>query len=222
MEQSTIALIILVAIIILYATEIIPLAVTSVLGAIAMAATGIISYSSAISSFGSDTVMLVVGMLIIGNALFETGLVQKIGNAIVKLSGLSEKVMLAAVIVLAAVLSGFISNTATVAMFMPIIATAAMASNGRITKKNTIMALGFASVVGGNLTLVGSTPQLIAQGMLEDYGLQTMEFFTLSKIGIPLILVMLLYYMTIGGAIQNKAFRNFEENYDDMAIDQTK
>ena len=214
MEQSTLAIIILIAVIISYATEIIPLAMTSILGALLMALLGIIGYSDAFSGFGSDTVMLVIGMVIIGNAQFETGLAQTLGEVIVEKVGNNEKLFLFVIMVLASLFSGFMSNTATVAMLMPIIATAAQKSNGKITKKNTFMALGFAAVAGGNITLVGSTPQLVAQGILLESGIRGLEFFELARGAVPIVIVILIFFMTFGYSLQKRVF-NFEDKVDE-------
>lgn len=214
MEQSTTAIIILIAIIISFALEKIPLGVTAILGSVAMAVFGVISFADAFASFGSDTVMLVIGMIIMGNAMFETGLAKKTGEVIMKKMGENEKAFLFVIIVFAASFSAFMSNTATVAMIMPIIATAALKSKGKITKKNNFMALGFAAVAGGNITLVGSTPQLIAQGILIDSGLRGLGFFELAGGAIPIVAVMVVYYMTAGYSLQKKVF-DFDEKYEE-------
>ncbi|NPV26469.1 MAG: SLC13/DASS family transporter [Firmicutes bacterium] len=206
MASSTIALIIMAVVIILYATEIIPLAVTSVAACLAMAIFKVIPFKDAFAGFGSDTVMLVIGMVVIGNALFETGVAKLIGTTIVRLVGTNEKIFLVTVILVAAAISAFMSNTATVAMFMPVIATVAVSSGGLITKKNTYMALGIAAVAGGMCTLVGSTPQLIAQGILTKTGCRPMGFFELAYGGVPVVLACAVYFFTIGYALQKKVF----------------
>lgn len=216
LSHSTIALIILVLIIISFAAQVIPLPVTALLGGLTMMMAGIIEPSDVVSGFGSDTVMMVAGVIIIGNAVFETGLAQKIGNLIVRFKPASrnERVFLLIVLTLVTLLSAFISNTATVAIFLPLIASVANVSNGRITKKNTYMAVGIASVVGGNLTLAGSTPQLIAQGILSATdGMRTMTFFELLKGSIPVVILMLIYFSTIGYKLQQRVF-SFPERAD--------
>ena len=216
LSDSTVALIILALIVVSFATQIIPLPITAMLGGLAMMIAGIIEPSDVISGFGSDTVMMVAGVIIIGNAVFETGLAWKIGSAIIRFKPAcrNERVFLFIVLVIVTVLSAFLSNTATVAIFMPLIASIAKVSNQVITKKNTYMAVGIASVVGGNLTLAGSTPQLIAQGILATTeGARTMEFFELLKGALPIAVLMLLYYATIGYQLQKHVF-TFEDRVD--------
>lgn len=208
-NDSIIAIIILIFIILSFSSQRIPIAVTALLGGLAMMVFGIIEPGDVVSGFGSDTVMMVAGVLVIGNALFETGLATHVGRMILKCRAAAkhERVFLLIVLSIVTVLSGFMSNTATVAIFMPLIASVAKVSNGVITKKNTYMAVGIASVLGGNLTLAGSTPQMIAQSILAATdGVREMTFFEMLKGALPLVAVMLLYYATIGYGLQKRVF----------------
>ena len=220
MSDITISLIITGIVIVLYVTQIFPLSVTSMFGALAMAFTGVITFEDSISAFGTDALLLVVGAVIMGNALAECGVTQIIGNTILRIPrvGQSEKLFLAIVMSICAILSGFLSNTACVAMFLPLIAGTAAASGGVITKKNTYMGVGYAALVGGSCTLVGSTPQLIANGVLEQTeGCDTMGFFTLAKGGILIVAIVVLYFVTFGYKLEKKLF-TFDEVIDEAAI----
>lgn len=207
MATSTIAILITLIVIILFATELIPLPVTAISACLAMGIFGVIPFSDAFSGFGNDVVILVAGAIVIGEALFATGAAQIIGQKLINVLGTNEKTFLAVCIAFTAVLSAFLSNTATVAMMMPIIASASVKSGGKITKKNTYMAVGFASIAGGACTLVGSTPQLIAQGVLLNAGLEGMKFFDLAYSGVPKVIFLIIYYTTIGYALQKKIFK---------------
>lgn len=214
MDQPVLAIIILCLIIVSFVTQIIPLPLTAVLGALAMMVAGILTPAQAVANFGNDIVMLVVGVSTIGNAVFETGLASKIGNAITsfKPAARNEKMFLFIVLLVVMVLSAFLNNTATVAIFMPLVATVARTTKGVITKKNCYMAIGIASVVGGNLTLAGSTPQLVAQGFLTSMeGTRPLGFFELAIGALPVAAIMLIYYMTLGYKLQQKAF-----DFDDV------
>lgn len=213
MPQLVIALIITVLVIISFAVQVIPLPLTAMLGALAMVVFGIIEPADAISAFGSDTVMMVAGVIIIGNAIFETGLAEKLGASILNLPiiGGKEKRLLLIVMIIITVLSAFVSNTAAVAMFLPLVASIAQSSNGKIKKKNCYMAMGIASVVGGFCTQSGSTPQMVAQEiLLETDGLRGLTFFELTKIGILIAIVMFIYFLTVGYRLQERCF-NFPE-----------
>ena len=213
MSTSTIALIILVVTIILFASGKVPLSVTAVGAALAMGICGVIPFTSAFAGFASDVTMMVIGSMIIGEALFETGVAQKIGTSIIRMVGIREKLFIVVCVVVSAILSAFLSNTAVVAMMLPVVSATAASSRGAISRKNSFMAIGFAANVGGGMTLVGSTPNVIGQGILADAGLETMGFFDLTWGSIPRLLFIILFYATIGYALQKRVF-DFEEKYD--------
>ena len=214
MSSSTIALIILGITLILYITEILPLPVTSILACIAFSLFGIIPVGRAFGGFGNHIVYLIVGMIIVGNTLFETGVAQLMGRKIISAVGTKEKVFICALVLVSTIISSFLNNTATVAIMLPIATAAINASGGKLLKKNTFMMVGIVAVVGGGLTLVGSTPQLIGQGVLEAGGHELIGFFEISKIGLPVLAVTIIYFLTIGNKLQKKVF-NFPEVIDD-------
>ena len=216
MESSTIALIIIGAMMVLYVTELIPLATTSLLGCLALAVFGVIPFGDAFKGFGNDIVYLIIGMVIVGDALFETGAAALIGKKIISIVGTNEKAFLAASIAVIIPISAFLSNTATVAMMLPITASAVAASNGKLKKKDTYMVIGMMSIVAGGLTLVGSTPQLIAQALLIDGGYEPIGFFELSYIGVPVFLLLVAYVMTFGHPLKKKLF-DFPEVEDEAS-----
>ena len=213
MEPSTIALIIIGVMMILFISEYIPLATTSILACLAMAIFGVIPFGRAFAGFGNDTVFLMAGMMTVGNALFETGVAQLFGKKIISMVGSNEKVFIVALILVSIPISAFLSNTATAAIMLQLAASAIGASKGKFTKKNTYMLVGMAAVTGGGLTLVSSPPQLIAQQALYEGGHETMGFFDIGLFGIPLFVLLIVYALTIGHKLQKKAF-NFEEVAD--------
>ena len=220
MESSWIALIIIGAMLILYMTELLPIATTSILACVALAVFGVIPLNMAFAGFGNDIVFLIVGMMVVGDALFETGVAHLLGKKIISVVGANEKLFIAALITVCITIGMFLSNTATAAIMLPIAASAIAASGGKLSKKNTYMVIGFAAVAGGGLTVIGSTPQLIAQGILLEGGHETMGFFELSYAGIPKAILLLVYYLTIGYALQKKVF-TFPEPPDEPLPDKS-
>lgn len=216
MDASTIGVIVLIVTVISYATEIIPLAMTAVCSGLIMAVLGAATFNDAFSGFGNDTLMMVVGMAVVGDALFATGAAELIGKRIVKAFGKSERVFIMACIIITAVLSAFLSNTATAAMMFPIMASAIATSNGKLTMKKSYMAVGFAAIAGGGCTLIGSTPQVIAQGLLTEGGYAGATFFEYLAAGFPKVLILLVYFVTIGFRLGDKVF-DFEEPKPEVA-----
>lgn len=217
MEQSTIALIIIGVAMVLYVTETFPIATTSVLVVLVFAAFRIIPMSTAFSGFGSDTTFLIVGMVVVGAALFETGVANVMGENIMKLMarvGTNERIFMLILAPITASLSLVLSNTATTGIMLPIAGSTAAASGGALLKKNTFMMIGIIAVAGGGLTIVGSTPQQIAQQYLLEGGYDLIGFWELSRTGLPILILAVVFFQTIGMKLQRKVF-DFPEVEDD-------
>ena len=207
MIKPILASVIFVVILISFVMQRRPAGLTAVVGSLLMMIFGIIEPSDVVAPFGSDTVIMVASVLILGSAVFETGAAEIIGSAIVRRMGRNEKLLIMVLVLTVSILSSFLSNSAVVAIFLPLLASLARSSGGAITKKNTYMAVGIASVVGGNCTLAGSTPQLTAQAILQTTdSVRELTFWELGKVGFPLVIVLALYYLFIGIRLRIKVF----------------
>lgn len=219
MEQSTIAIIIISLAMISFALERIPLVATAMLASLAMTIFGIIPAKEAYAGFGSNVVMMVVGMMIVGYALFETGVASKFGDALSKTKFASnERVFIMLVTLIAGALSAFTSNSAVVALMIPIIASVASRPGSKITQKNVLLPVGMAAVIGGGITMSGSTPQVVAQAALEQLGLRQMQYFDLALVGVPRLLVVVLYFGTIGYTLEKKILK-FDDVIDKNIVE---
>ena len=196
MAQSTKCLILLAVIALFFITEIIPLAVTAMAGSIACGLLGFIPAKQVFSGLSNSTVVLFAGMFVVGAAMFYTGLAQKIGETVVKLTGTGENSLMIGVMLVGAGLSSVLSNTGTAACLLPVVLGVCAAA--KIPASTELMPLAFACGVGGIITLVGTPPNIIASGALEQAGYRAFGFFEFAKIGIPLTLAGLVYMMFIG------------------------
>ncbi|MCS4594224.1 anion permease [Brevibacterium sediminis] len=186
--------------------EKIPIAVTAIIAALLMAIVGAIDLEEAYSPFGSTVTLFCAGMMVVGNALFKTGFADFVASKFEAI-GLyrNERALIAVVTAASAILSAFLSNSAVVAIFIPLVAIIANRSQGRIRMPLAIMGAGIGAAIGGIATLTGSTAQLVTQGILETTdGTEPMGIFTLSRIGGPLIVITVLYMATIGYRVGNK------------------
>lgn len=211
MQSSTLAIIIIVLTIISFVLEKIPLAMTAMISALVM---GLfipeMPLSAIYAGFSSTTVMMVAGMMIVGDSLFQTGMANKIGNALIRSPiAKNERLFVVSVVALCTLLSAFLSNSGTIAMMMPLIGAAALRSKGVIRNKMVVMAAGIGCAIGGGATLVGSTSQLTANGILQKTAgyEEGIQLFDMTKGMAPLCLIMLLYFATVGYSIMKKVFK---------------
>lgn len=208
MQPGVLSIVIIGFAIVSFALEKIPLPVTAMLAALAMGIFGIIPFGDVYSGFATTSVMMVAGMLIIGNCIFETGLATWLGQKLVRTPIVkNERLFLFVIFIFAATLSAFLSNTAVTSACIPLVGAIVLKSNGTITNKNIVMPIGIASAIGGACTIVGSTAQLTAQQILEGTaGCRPLEFFELARVCVPLCIVAALYFATIGYNLEKKHF----------------
>ena len=228
MSQQIITLLIVLGMFILYLTERHPVALTTVLGMMAMVITGVLSFNEAFSCFGSTAVMLTLGMLVIVNAVLDSGIAAKSERLLSRLAGHSEKRFLLLVYFSAAFLSLFTTNSALVAVYMPFITAVAIASSHTITRKNIYLPMAMGSLIGGTGSLTGSTAPLLANNLLELNGEKTMKYFSTFPVACAAVIVIGLCYWLFLYDLQKKWF-DFEEvkpanhgEMDDHVLDKRK
>lgn len=189
-------LIVLAVMAILFVTEIIPLAITSLGGAITLGLLGIITPKTVFSGLSDSTVVLFAGMFVVGGALFYTGLAQKIGETVVSRAGTSENRLMLAIMLVTAIMSAFLSNTGTTAALLPVVV--GIAAVAKIPASRQLMPLAFAAGIGGIITMVGTPPNIIVNGTLSKSGITPFGFFEFAWIGIPLTIATIIFMMLIG------------------------
>ncbi len=210
MSPAIISLIILIACVILFITRLIPNAATACLGCLLFALTGVCSLSDAFSGFSNTTVILMFGMMVVGIAMMDTGAAKLIGKYVAKVSAGNERTFILIAGTAAALLSTFLSNTAVIAIFLPIIASVAQ-SNKNMSRKNLTLPVTMGAMFGGVCTLVGSTPQLTANGILAEMTNRELKMFDFMLPGIVIFIVYMLYVLTIGHKIGNKVWGSRDE-----------
>ena len=196
MSQAVKCLIMLAVIALLFVTELIPLAVTAMGGAIACGLLGFIPAKQVFSGLSNSTVVLFAGMFVVGAAMFYTGLAQKIGNTVVHFCGTGENSLMFGLMIVGTLLSSVLSNTGTAACLLPV--ALGICAAAKIPASRQLMPLAFACGWGGIITMVGTPPNNIATGALTSAGLEGFGFFEFAWIGIPVSIAGMLYMMFIG------------------------
>ena len=214
MSPTTITLIFLAFAVVMFVTEKIPLAVTSMIVCIGLVITGVLNVNDAFSGFINSNVILFVAMFIVGGALFETGMANEIGSLVTKFAK-SERGLIIAIMVIVGVMSGFLSNTGTAAVLIPVVI--GIAAKSGYKRSRLLMPLVFAAAMGGNLSLIGAPGNMIAQSALEPLGL-SFGFFEYAVVGLPILIAGILFYATIGFRI----LPNHDTEEDNSIFDETQ
>ena len=190
MSQTTITLLFLVFTIISFILEKIPLGLTASICAIGLTLTGVVDATTTFSQYVNSNVILCVGMFVVGQALFETGMANKIGGLVTKFAR-TEKTLIIAIMVIVGVMSGFLSNTGTAAVLIPVVC--GIADESGYSRSRLLMTLVFAAA----LSIIGAPGNLMGVNALQEMGLST-SFFMYAPVGVPMLLIGILYFVLIG------------------------
>lgn len=194
MSHAAITLVFLLFAIIMFIWEKLPLGVTSMIVCIGLIITGVLDWKTAFSGFIDSNVILFVAMFIVGGALFETGMANKIGGVVTHFAK-SERQLIIAIMVIVGLMSGVLSNTGTAAVLIPVVI--GIAAKSGYSRSKLLMPLVFAAAMGGNLSLIGAPGNLIAQSAMQEIG-KSFGFFEYTKNGLPILITGILFFALIG------------------------
>lgn len=194
MSPSTITLVFLLFAVVMFVFEKIPLGVTSMIVCIGLVVTGVLDVKTAFSGFIDSNVILFVAMFIVGGALFETGMANRIGGIVTRFAR-SDRMLIIAIMVIVGLMSGVLSNTGTAAVLIPVVI--GIAAKSGYKRSRLLMPLVFAAAMGGNLSLIGAPGNLIAQSALQEIQL-SFGFFEYAIVGLPILIVGIVFYATVG------------------------
>ena len=155
----------------------------------------ILTPAEALSGFSNSTVIMMVGLFVVGGAIFQTGLAKIIGGSLLKLAGKSELRLFILVVLGTSAIGGFVSNTGTVALMLPIVVS--MAAGAGANVRRLLMPLAFASSMGGMMTLIGTPPNLVIQDALTAGGYEPLKFFSFTPVGLVCIGIGMLVLLPL-------------------------
>ncbi len=194
--QIALLIFIIIATLILFSIETIPADVVALAAMLALVLLGILTPEQAFQGFGSDTAIMILGLLILTAALVRTGVVQLMARRILRSVGENKNRLYWLMMSTAGVMSAFISNTATAAFFVPM--TIGLSRRLRIHPSKLLMPLAFATILASSVTLVGTSTNVVVSGLMTQYGMEPLGMFELTPVGVPILVIGLAYMFFIG------------------------
>jgi di/tricarboxylate transporter len=211
----------LIAALVLFGTERIPIDVVTILLVIALVVTGTLSVEEAFAGFGNDIVITISGLFVLTGGLVKTGVVDVIGRRLHRISGGNEFRLTALIMFVAAACAAVMKNTTTTAMFVPVVL--GIAARARVAPSKLLMPLAFGAILGGTCTLIGTSTNLAVSGALARLGtspdliesikanpqflarfpgygelFQPFSMFELTPVGVPIVFIGMLYMLLVG------------------------
>ena len=187
---------ILLAAIVLFVSEKVRVDVVALGVVVLLMLTKLLTTEEALAGFSSTAVLTIGALFIVGGGIMNTGLAGTIGRRILAISGNDEKRLIVVLMTAVAALSGFMSDTGTVAVLLP--AVIILAKNADISPAKLLIPLSFGSLLGGASTLIGTPPNIIVNDVLVANGLQPFGFFSYSPMGVILIIGGVLFVLFFG------------------------
>lgn len=194
MNPTILTLCFLAFAVIMFVLEKIPLALTATILSVGLCLTGILTPAEAFEGYVNSNVILCVGMFVVGQALFDTGMANKIGGLVTRFAK-SERQLIIAIMLIVGLMSGFLSNTGTAAVLIPVVC--GIADQSGYSRSRLLMPLVFAAALGGNLSIIGAPGNLMGVNALQELDLPT-SFFMYAPVGLPMLLAGILYFAFIG------------------------
>jgi len=157
---------------------------------------GLVTAQEAFSGLSSNAVVSIIAVIVIGAGLDKTGIINRLVKPILKVAGNSEKRIVVLISVAVAGISSFMQNIGAAALFLP--ALQRISKKKSIPLSNLLMPIGFACILGGTITLVGSSPLILLNDLLKPFNLEPFGLFDVTPIGIALIAAGIVYFIVFG------------------------
>ena len=189
-------LVLLAGTIVLFVSERLRVDVIAILIMIALAWLRLVTPVEAFSGLASNAVVSIIAVMILGYGIDRSGMMNRITRPVISAAGSSERRLIAIISAAASALSGFIQNIGATVLFLP--AMMRISKRTGIPASRLLMPLGFAAILGGTLSLVGSGPLIILNDLVKRGGDTGFGLFSVTPVGAALVAAGIIYFFIFG------------------------
>jgi len=176
--------------------------IVAILVVLALMLTRLLTPREALAGFGDPVVVLIAAIFVVGEALVNTGVVHRLGEAVMKLGGGNETRLIVLIMMLAGGIGAFMSSSAIVAMFIPLVLTVTRKTG--LNGKRMLMPLSVAALISGMMTLIASSPNMIIEGALRAHGLAPLDFFSWTPFGLAVLAAAVAFMLAARGLLSEQ------------------
>lgn len=194
--QIALTLAITVGAVVLFASEKLRVDVIALMVLLTVGLTGLVPLDDVFAGFASPAVITVWAVYMVSGGLFRTGVADVLGERIAFMGGTSERRLIIVIMLMCGTMSAFMNNIGATAVLLP--AVIGIARQTKIPASRLLIPLSFASLLGGNMTLIGTPPNILAAGILDAYGLDSFGFFAYTPTGIIVFATGIVFMATLG------------------------
>lgn len=197
MDETILTVLIILAVtIVLLIFEFVSIEVAALLCMLSLGWSGILEPNEVFAGFSSNAVIAMMAVMILGKGIARTGIMDQFSQAVLRRVGTSRSKVIAFMSFSVGILSGFIQNIGAAALFLPGILN--ISRKGRMPASTLIMPIGFAAILGGTLTMVGSGPLILVNDLLDNAGLPAFGLFSVTPVGILLLISGIAFFLIFG------------------------
>jgi di/tricarboxylate transporter len=187
---------------------------------------GLVTPREGISGFANEAMITVAAMFVLSGALIRTGVVDSLAKVMARVAGKSELRLIGVTLLIAVPISAFLNNTPVVIVLMPVIL--GIARDAGHAPSRVLMPLSFGSQMGGTLTLIGTSTNLLVAGLILDLGMDRIRLFDITPPALVLLAVGGLYLLTVGrwitpvreGAQEPLSFKELRRYLTGLAVEE--
>lgn len=194
----------------LFITEWIRLDVVAILMMVTLPLLKLVTPTEAFIGLSSNAVVSIIAVIIIGAGLDKTGLINKLVKPILKIAGKSQSNIIIAISLAIAVISSFMQNIGAAALFLPAIQR--ISKSFSIPISRLLMPIGFSAILGGTITLVGSSPLILLNDLIIPFKLEPFSLFDVTPVGLSLVISGIIYFIIFGRFVLPKGSTNIQDD----------
>ena len=217
LTQQVVVLMILTVTIILFIFDVLRVDLVAILCMLALGWSGVLNPLEMISGFSSNAVIAMLAVMAMGHGISKTGIMQGFSNWIIKIVSGSKRKLIFLVSISVGLISAFMQNIGAAALFLPVIIIIARKENYHPSE--LIMPMGFAAILGGTLTMVASGPLIILNDFLRDAGMESYNLFSVTPVGLLLLLSGVAYFFFLGPFVLPKRHMEAAKPEQELLID---
>ncbi|SMD45088.1 Di-and tricarboxylate transporters [Aquiflexum balticum DSM 16537] len=200
--QILIVLGILIATVIMMVFELFRIDVVAIICMLALGWSGVLTTDEMLVGFSSNAVISMIAVMILGYGITTTGVMEKFSEAILSKVGHNKNKIIGFLSISVGTLSAFMQNIGAAALFLP--GTLEISRKTKIPVSQLIMPIGFAAILGGSLTMVGSGHLILINDLLKNADLEPYGLFAVTPIGAVLLIAGVLYFFILGSSVLPK------------------
>jgi di/tricarboxylate transporter len=191
--------------------------IVAILVMLALMLSRVLTPQESLAGFGAPVVILIAAVFIVGKALVNTGVAHRLGEAVLKVGGNNETRLIALIMLLAGGIGAFMSSSAIVVMFIPVVLS--IANKTGLNRKRMLMPLAVAATTSGMMTLIASTPNMIIDNILRAHGLAPLGFFSWTPFGLVVLAASIASMLTGRGLLSKQLTAEDAKTHASSAYD---